>query len=88
MYYITSVRLFGGFEHEHISQVRWRSAETGLTGEDAVIIIVGRIRRGDQVRVYNDGEEIEVRVVDGKPPYLRTFANGIWCDHLLDLPRF
>lgn len=44
----------------------------------------------DQGRaVVTDGKNtVNVGVVDTTPKYLRTYADGIWTDNLLALPRY
>lgn len=89
MVYVTAVHMDGGQGHEHISRVRWRNPADGATGENSRAEMVEWIRdkKGD-ARVNDGRNEVQVGVVDGSPPYLRTHADGKWTDNLLALPRF
>ena len=51
---------------------------------------VSWIEKGNQVMVAGpDGPAVVQGVrVAGQPPYVRTVADGIWADNLLQLPRF
>jgi hypothetical protein len=76
--------------HESIRAVRWRDPESQHEGESTVAEVVGLIRAHNLVYVSDDAFERTtlVRVVDAKPPYLRSWAHGKWGNDLLVLPRF
>lgn len=69
-----------GARHEHITHVgngrAWR-----ITREDAIY----RIKAGIDSFYVTDshGRRANVGVVDANPPYLRTYADGVWTDNLL-----
>jgi hypothetical protein len=90
MIYITAVHMSGGAGHEHIGAVRWRNPTTGNTGENTRAEMVDWIKnKGGDARVRDDaGNDVRVGVVNATPPYLRTFADGVWTDNLLALPRY
>ena len=87
--YITAIHLPNGPGHEHIEFVRWQNPGTLETGQSTREAIVTWINRGDDLRVRNvTGHDVEVGVVNGEPPYLRTYAGGVWTDSLLLLPHY
>jgi hypothetical protein len=45
------------------------------------------INKGNAVFVHGT-PDAQVGVVNGTPPYLRTYADGVWTNNLLSLPRF
>ncbi len=86
MRYITQIHLEGGALHEHITRLRWRAGAT--TGEASRAELVQWVRSGGDARVGARPRDVKVGVVDATPPHLRTKANGILTDTLLELPRF
>ncbi len=86
MRYITHIHLEGGVLHEHISRLRWRDGAE--TGEASRAELVQWVLNGGDARVDARARDVKVEVVDATPPYLRTKANGIPTDNLLELPRF
>ncbi len=91
MVYITEVHMSGGGSaHEHIADVRWRNPESGDTGESSRETMVDWIQnKGGEARVRDDsGDDVQVGVVDANPPFIRTYADGVWADNLLALPRY
>jgi hypothetical protein len=90
MIYITAVHMSpGGTRHEHIADVQWRNSATGATGANSRAEMVTWIRdqQGD-ARVTDGRIEVRVGVVDGTPPFIRTYADQVWTDNLLALPRY
>lgn len=88
MVYITAVRVSEPPGHERIELVRWRNPQGGATGQSTVAQMVEFLRGENVVKVRRGQTDVEVGVVDAKPPYIRTHANGKWTDNLLALPRF
>jgi hypothetical protein len=90
--WITAVQFdsSGRDTHEHIRAVRWRDAESRQQGQYTVAELVDLIRAQTLVYVSDDAFERTalVRVVDAKPPYIRSWANDKWGSDLLALPRF
>ena len=86
MRYITQIHLEGGALHQHITRLRWK-ADTA-TGEASRAELVQWVQNGGDARVEVRPRDVKVEVVDASPPYLRTKANGIPTDNLLELPRF
>jgi hypothetical protein len=90
--WITAVQFdsSGHDDHEHIRAVGWRNAESQQQGQYAVTELVELIRKQTLVYVSDDAFERTtlVRVVDAKPPYVRSWAHGRWGNDLLALPRF
>ena len=70
--------------HEHITHVGnpgvWSSRLT-------VAQAVAMIRNKEHTFYVKDarGNRANGGVVDGQPPYLRTYADGVWSDNLLSL---
>lgn len=85
---VTHVRLSGGSGNEHISEVRWTSEATSKTDTSTRQAMVDYINEGGRAYVRGNGSTADVGVVDERPPYIRTHANGYWNDNLLALPRF
>jgi hypothetical protein len=87
---ITAVHMSGGSEHEHIASVRWKNPQSLVTGESTRAVMVDWIKnKGGDARVRDEaGKEAQVGVVEARPPYIRTWADKIWTDNLLALPRY
>jgi hypothetical protein len=90
MVFITHVRLSSeGQRHEHIIEVKWRNPDDGKTGSNTVAEMVDWIENKKGKAKVTDGRNtVDVGVVDAKPKYLRTYADGVWTDNLLSLPRY
>lgn len=88
MVYITQIRLVGGVTHAHISQVAWRNPVDGRTGISTRAGMIDFIGGGGQAFVTDGVRSVAVGVVHANPPYIRTYADGVWTDNLLALPRF
>jgi hypothetical protein len=86
---ITAVRLMGGTTHEHIVRLWWTG--DGASGDDSRADLVDRISSGRVSAYVMDriGNFVEVAVVRPRfgPAYLRTYADGVYTDNLLALPR-
>lgn len=88
---ITAIRMTpGGTRHEHIASVQWRNANAGTTGVSTVASMVRFIDGGDAAVTWDGRTSARVIVVrpSGHAPYLRTVADGILTNNLLQLPRF
>jgi hypothetical protein len=86
---ITARHMVGGERHEHIESLQWRNMETQATGDSLRQQIVDwLLARGNDAWVTDGRNWIEVRVVNADPPYVQTYADGIWTDNLLALPRY
>lgn len=46
------------------------------------------LRNGNRLYVAGENGAAEVRVVEAKPPYIRTVADNSYTDNLLYLPRY
>jgi len=88
MLYITAVHMDKGEDHSHISKVKLWDDVKGKTIELAVWEVMLHIRLEQSVFVKNGSSKIPVVVVDETPPYIRTKADGIYTDNLLELPRY
>jgi hypothetical protein len=85
---VTHVRLAGGDGHEHISEVRWANPTTGASGQSSGARMVEWINSGGEAFVSSGARVLRVGVVNALPPYIRTYADQVWTDNLLALPRF
>jgi hypothetical protein len=87
---ITSIHLVGDSQHEHIASMKWKNPETSSTGESTRQAMVEWIRDKNGVAHVHgkDGSVSQVGVVDANPPYVRTYADGVWNDNLLALPTY
>ncbi|HZL04955.1 MAG TPA: DUF3892 domain-containing protein [Coriobacteriia bacterium] len=85
--YITHIRMSppNASDHEHISEVRW--SQPGSGGECSRAAMVEFIDKGEAVFVHG-APDAQVGVVHADPPYLRTYADRVWTNNLLSLPRF
>jgi hypothetical protein len=90
MIYITAVHMAdSGGGHEHIDSVRWEDPGTGKTDESTRSAMVRWINDDGDARVRDAaGHTVRVGVVDADPPYIRTYADKVWTDNLLALPRY
>jgi hypothetical protein len=88
--YIVEVHMSaGGSGHAHIADVRWRNPSTGATDESSRAQIVTWIEEGGEARVRDGaGDDVRVGIIDVTPPYIRTYADGVWTDNLLSLTRY
>jgi catechol-2,3-dioxygenase len=86
---ITAVHMSGGDKHEHIADVKWTNQQTSERGASTRAVMVDWIEnQKGQAVVTNGRNTVNVGVVDATPKYLRTYADGIWTDNLLALPRY
>lgn len=88
---ITAIRLAGGNSHEHIVRLWWTDPADGDTGNNSRAEIVAWIEHKNGKAYVEDryGHRVEVLVVTPRvgDKYLRTYADGVWTDNLLALPR-
>ena len=89
MVYITHIRMSGGTAHEYIISVKWRNASDNAIGERTIATMIDWIENKKGVAKVTDGKNIvNVGVVKGTKPYLRTHADNKWTNNLLALPRY
>lgn len=87
---ITAVRLTGGTTHQHITNLWWTNPANGKTGGNTRAEIVSWIEdENGKAYVEEAGGRVDVLVVTPTtgPKYLRTYADGVWANNLLELPR-
>lgn len=87
---IDAIRLAGGDKHEHITHLWWADRANGTPGDGSRASLVALIEGG--LLAYVDdgrGHIVEVRVVTpaSGPKFVQTYADGVWTDNLLALPR-
>jgi hypothetical protein len=85
---VTAIHLEGSAQHQHIASVKWRNPETGATGQSTREEMVRWISAGNLAYVDDGVRRVQVRVVNAVPAYIRTWADGVWSDNLLALPRY
>jgi Protein of unknown function (DUF3892) len=86
---VTHIRLQSNSSgHEHIIEVRWYSPADGQMGSNSVASMVKFIREKNRAYVCDGRCIVEVGVVNATPPHIRTYADKVWTDNLLALPRF
>ncbi len=88
---ITHVRMVpGGTHHEHIESVKWRMTSSGRVDVSTVASMVTFIDGGGSAVTWDGRSSARVIVVRpaGHAPYIRTVADGVLTDNLLQLPRF
>ena len=85
---VTAVHIEGTPRHEHIESVRWRNPDTDETGQSTREQMVEWIGVGNYAFVSDGVRRVRVHVVNAHPPYIRTWADGVWSDNLLALPRY
>ncbi len=88
MIFITDVHLEAGTEHKHITLLKWTNPASNTKGTTAVADMVKWLNDGGVAKVRSGNLEVEVRVFKTEPPHVQTYADGIWRDNLLALPRF
>ncbi|HET9342921.1 MAG TPA: DUF3892 domain-containing protein [Candidatus Eremiobacteraceae bacterium] len=88
---ITAVHMVGGLEHQHIATLRWINEETGAEGVSTREAMVEWITSGGVAYTRDavgDQPYLRVRTTGWGTKYVQTYADGIWKDNLLALPRF
>jgi hypothetical protein len=86
---ITAVHMVGGQYHEHIAEVRWRDPSDDETGTSSRAEMVTFLRdKHGKAYVGSGQSRVWVGDVDANPPYIRTYADGVWTNNLLALPRY
>ena len=79
----------GGSGHEHIARLKWVRNDAAKSGENSRAEIIKWIEQEKgEAYVSSGGRTVSVRVVHATPPYLRTWADGVWTDNLLALPEY
>lgn len=87
--YIRARHMVGGNEHQHIASVQWQNTQNSNTGTSTREVMVDWIKnKGGQAYVHDGVRAVSVGVIESDPPYLRTYADGVWADNLLALPTF
>jgi len=80
-----------GTGHQHIESLHWVNPLTNQSNSSPVRpTLVDWVRTHANEAFVQDavGRRQYVGVVDANPPYLRTYADGVWTDNLLALPTY
>jgi hypothetical protein len=80
---VTCITLSGGRLHEHITHIGFSNG-VRWTKQQGVDFLRAQ---GNSLFVADQRGTVDVGVVDGAPPYLRTRADGRWTDNLLALSQ-
>ncbi|HZJ29338.1 MAG TPA: DUF916 domain-containing protein [Solirubrobacterales bacterium] len=87
--YVTAVHMPEGPDHEQIDFVQWQNPGTLAFGQSPREAIIEWISSGGDLRVRDpSGQELQVGVIDGDRPHIRTHTGGTWTNDLLSLPRY
>ena len=88
---ITHIRLSVGSGHEHIVRLWWTNPGDGANDDNSRAEIVAWIEKENGKAYVEDagGHRVNVGVVvpTSGSKYLRTYADGVWTNNLLSLPR-
>jgi|NGEPerStandDraft_6_1074524.scaffolds.fasta_scaffold88381_1 hypothetical protein len=88
---ITAIRLSAGTSHEHIVRLWWTDPATGDSKDNSRAEIVSWMETKDGKAFVEDenGYRVNVGVITPShgEKYLRTYADRVWTDNLLALPR-
>lgn len=87
----TAVHLVGGNGHQHIANLQAVDSVTGRLYNDTRAAWVAFIeQRGNSGFVHDRySNQVEVYVnSNGYTKWVQTYADGIWTDNLLALPRY
>ena len=87
----THIRLSGGTGHEHIVRLWWTNPANGKSGDNSRAELVSWIEDKDGKAYVQDSSGHRANVGVVKPAngvkYLRTYADRVWTDNLLALPK-
>jgi hypothetical protein len=81
----------GGSHHEHISRIQWVEDGTTTKKDNTRAEMVAFVEKGGRAYVRDARGAVAylgVRVSYAGNKYVQTYADGIWSDNLLALPRF
>ncbi|MBV8364273.1 MAG: DUF3892 domain-containing protein [Candidatus Eremiobacteraeota bacterium] len=80
-----------GYRHEHITYIQWLQDGQSLRQSSSRAEMVAFVEDGGKAYVRDQfGNLVYLRVRVSTPgnKYVQTYADGIWSDNLLALPRF
>ncbi|MFC8298495.1 DUF3892 domain-containing protein [Micromonospora orduensis] len=88
---IIAIRLSGGTTHQHITRLWRTNPSMSATGDNSRSEIVSWIE-SENGKAYVEGArgnraDVGVVKLAHGDKYLRTYADGVWTDNLLALPR-
>ncbi|TCJ40107.1 DUF3892 domain-containing protein [Parafrankia sp. BMG5.11] len=78
-------------DHSGIAQLKWIERQSGKTEISNVLpILVDFVREhpGQSGVQGKSGKWVDVGVVEAQPPHLRSYADGVYTNNLLELPEF
>jgi hypothetical protein len=86
--FFTAISPASAGDHEAIAAIWWLDTANETSASFSKATAVAWLNKGNQAWVADSEGKVAVRVVDGNPPYVRTYADGRPTDNLLALPRF
>ena len=88
---ITCINKAGGNHadpHHAIESLGWINEQSGESGKNSRLEVYDWIKnKGGKAYVVSGSNRVAVGVVNATPPYIRTFADGVYTDNLLALPE-
>jgi hypothetical protein len=87
----TGVQLVGGFQHEHVANLRWCQDGTKNAGICSREQMVTLLEKGGTAYVrdaFGNVAFLGVRTSPDGEKYVQTHSEKIWTDNLLALPHF
>ena len=89
MILITHVHFDNGETHKHISRFKWEGTTSQKKGESTLSEMIEHIKKHPETVYTRDGENYaEILIIDDTPRYLRSQADGVLGNNLLNLPLF
>jgi hypothetical protein len=86
--FFTAISPASAGDHEAIAAIWWLDTANETSRHFTKQSAVDWLNKGNHAWVADQEGKVEVRVVAGNPPYVRTYADGRFTDNLLALPRF
>ncbi|AXI78599.1 DUF3892 domain-containing protein [Peterkaempfera bronchialis] len=87
----TARRMSGDEEHEHIALLWWKNPADGSTGFSERAVLVKWIEDKVGTAYTDDGRgnraQVFVRTSAHGVKFLQTYADGVWTNNLLALPK-
>jgi hypothetical protein len=86
---IISVHYEKGRSYNHMTKFKWLNTESNKTGIINLTEIIEYIKNNPDIFFVDyKGVTSEVVIINANPPHIRTKADGIVNNNLLELPEF
>ncbi len=86
--YVTAIHPVATTTHQGIDSIRWLNSSDSTSNTMSKAQAVSWLNNGNNMYVAGETGPVEVKVIQGNPPYLRTVKDNTPTDNLLELPRF